>query len=422
MDKHKRKNPRKKHRDSSRKDYKKKFVEEAKEEVIVEEDKEVVKNFIDNTMNNEMNTTEDEIGEKNDLDNNTNSFDIQKYVKLKKNNKTLLAIAILLGGIAGGSFFIDIAQLFSHRGFSARALQDAQVVEYDGNTWVRYDDPKITVDVFDADDCKDCVTDEVLVRLRSLIPTLEAHRIDVRTAEGKQLAKNNNIKYIPAFVFSDDIVNSDFYQNAAILFKEAPNNTYYFEATDVGVPVGEYLENPSTDTGINLGNADAKVTIVAYTDFTCKMCKAVSLVINKVKSEFKDDVRVIIKAIPNPEQKNAKKIAVAAQCAYEQGKFDEYVGTLFNQQATLIKSEKVTELLSRYATNLKLDKEQFANCLVNEDNQKKLDENQQEASQFAVIGTPTLFINGQPHVGVITYENLKDQIETILNPEEKTQE
>ncbi len=421
MDKHKRKNPRKKHHNSFIKDNKKKLVEEAKKEVV-EENKEIVKNFIDKTMDNEINIEKDEIGGENSLDSNTDNSDFQECTKLKKNNKTLLAIVILLAGIAGGSFFVDIAQLFSHRGFSARAMQDAQVVEYDGNTWVRYDDPKITVDVFDADDCKDCVTDEVLVRLRSLIPTLEAHRIDVRTAEGKQLAKNDNIKYIPAFVFSDDIVNSDFYQSAAMLFKKAPNDTYYFEAADVGVPVGEYLENPSTDTGISLGNADAKVTIIAYTDFTCKMCKAVSPVINKIKSEFKDDVRIIIKAIPNPEQKNAREIAVAAQCAYEQGKFDEYVGTLFNQQTTLIKSEKVTELLSRYATNLKLDKEQFADCLVNEDNQKKLDKNQQEATQFAVIGTPTLFINGQPYVGTITYENLKSQIETILNPEETNQE
>jgi len=73
-------------------------------------------------------------------------------VKLRKNNKTLISIAILLGGIAVGSFFVDIVQLFSQRGFSARAIQDAQVVEYNGNTWVRYDDPKITVDVYDADD------------------------------------------------------------------------------------------------------------------------------------------------------------------------------------------------------------------------------------------------------------------------------
>lgn len=413
MSKHKRTNPRKKHRDSSIKDNKKDIVEEAKEEVL---DEDIIKNSIDKNMNIEEETSKKESEAKNCLQ----AFTAGELEcdKLRKNNKTLVAIAILLGGIAGGSFFIDIAQLFLQRGFSARAIEDAQVVEYDGNTWVRYDDPKITVDVFDADDCEDCVTDEVLVRLRSLIPTLEAHRIDVRTEEGQRLAKDSNIKHIPAFVFSEDIINSDFYQGAAILFREAPNNTYYFEASNVGVPVGEYLEEPGTDTGVSLGNTDAKVTIIAYTDFTCKMCGVIDPLIDKIRKEFKDDVRVITKIIPAVEQKNAVDIAVAAGCAHEQGKFNEYTKILFDQQETLIKSEDVVELLSKYATNLKLDTELFANCIINEDNKKKLEQNQVEASQFAVVGVPALFINGQPHVGVITYENLKTQVESILNPEE----
>jgi len=415
MNKHKRKNPRKKHRDPSIKDNKRDIVEEAREEILEEEV--VIKNSTNKIMDTEKEVDKRELEE----DENINT-DAGVYEKLRKNNKTLIAIAILLGGVAGGSFFIDIAQLFSQRGFSARAIKDAQVVEYDGNTWVRYDDPKITVDVFDADDCKDCVTDEVLVRLRSLIPTLEAHRIDIRTEEGKQLVKDNDIKHIPAFVFSKDIIDADFYQGAAILFKETSNNKYYFEAASVGVPVGEYLSEPSVDTGISLGAEDSKVTIVTYTDFTCKMCSVINPIINKVQKEFKDDVRVITKAIPAPEQKNAMEIALAANCAHEQGKFEEYTNTLFNQQTALTKSEKVTELLSRYATNLKLDTELFANCLIDEDNGEKIEQNQKEASQFAVVGTPTLFINGQPHVGVMTYESLKAQIEAIITPKEATQE
>jgi len=410
MTKHKRKNPRKKHRDSSVKDHKKDFVEEAKEEVLQE------KNIITNSIDDKAMDTEEKTIAKESEESKESSTDDKEYDKLRKNNRTLIAIVILLGGIAGGSFFIDVAQLFSGRGFSARAIEDAQVVEYNGNTWVRYDDPKITVDVYDADDCEDCVTDEVLVRLRSLIPTLEAHRIDVRTAEGKQLVKNNDIKHIPAFLFSEDIINSDFYQGAAILFKETPNNKYYFEAADVGVPVGEYLEEPSTDTGISLGDDKAGVTIVTYTDFTCAMCKTVNPIINKVREDFKNDVRVITKIVPAADQKNAMEIAIAAQCASEQDNFDEYANMLFNQQKTLINSETINDLLNKYATNLKLDTKTFTECLKNENSKKAIEQNITESSQFAVVGTPTLFINGQPHVGVITYENLTTQVKAILEP------
>ncbi|XLQ19591.1 MAG: DsbA family protein [Candidatus Moraniibacteriota bacterium] len=342
--------------------------------------------------------------------------------KLQKNNKTLLAIVILLAGIAAGSFFVDIAQLFSGKGFSARALKDAQVVEYDGNTWVRYDDPKVVVDVFDATDCEDCVTDEVLVRLRSLIPTLEAHRIDVRTEEGSQYARENDIKHIPAFLFTDDIIDSDFYQGAAILFKDAPNDKYYFEAANVGVPIGEYLETPSADNGIVIGNDDAKVDVVVFTDFTCAMCKTVDPIISKIQEEFKDDVKIIVKTVPDAEQKNAMKLANAAVCADEQDAFDKYGAIIFKNQKILKESDDVNITLIKYATSLKLDAEKFEECLNSKEIEEKVKDNITEASRFGITGTPTLFINGQPHVGVITYENLKEQIEAIVNPEESVQE
>lgn len=410
MIKHKRKNPRKKHRDPSIKDHKKDFVEEAKEEILQE------KNIITNSINKAMDTKEKTEESK------ESSADDKECDKLRKNNKTLIAIVILLGGIAGGSFFIDIAQLFSQKGFSARAIEDAQVVEYNGNTWVRYDDPKITVDVFDADDCKDCVTDEVLVRLRSLIPTLEAHRIDVRTDEGRQYASDNDIKHIPAFLFTDTIIESDFYQGAAILFKDAPNNTYYFEATNVGVPIGEYLEAPSTEMGVIVGNNDAETSIIVFTDFTCTMCKTVDPIIAKIQEEFKDNIKVVVKVTPDVQQKNSMKLAMAAQCANEQEIFDKYRALLFTNQKTLIESDDVNATLIKYATNLKLDVETFEKCLEADVQKELIENNITEASRFGVTGSPTLFINGQPHVGVITYENLKTQIESILNPEENIEE
>ncbi len=342
--------------------------------------------------------------------------------KLRKNKKTLIAVIILLSGIAMGSFFVDIVQLFSGKGFSARALADAQVVEYNGNTWVRYDDTKIVVDVFDADDCEDCVTDEVLVRLRSLIPTLEAHRVDVRTDDGRQYAKENNIKYIPAFLFSEKIINSDFYQGAAILFKDAPNNKYYFEAANVGVPIGEYLEKPSTDTGIIIGNENNKVNVVVYTDFTCKMCKAIDPIITKIQEEFEDDVKVIIKTTPDVDQKNAMRLAIAAECANEQKAFEKYNEILFINQKTLIDANNVNDILLKYAKNLKMDVEEFEKCINNKDTKEIVEKNITEASRFGVTGTPTLFINGQPHVGVITYENIKEQIESNITSENVSME
>ena len=334
--------------------------------------------------------------------------------RVQKRNKTLIAIIILFAGVACGSFFVDIVQLFTQKGFSAKALEDAQVVEYDGNTWVRYDDPKIVVEVFDADDCEECVTDEVLVRLRSLIPTLEAHRINVRTDDGAAYAKENEIKHIPAFLFDDNVIDSDFYQQAAILFKENGNNKQYFEAPSVGVPIGEYLEEPAEDNGIALDdNTENVATIVLYDNPVAKESNVAYPILQKIRSEQKESVHVIVKIVPDSEQKNSVQSALALYCASDQEKYDVYAALFYANHKEVMESEAVKELLYDYAQKAEMDTEKFDICVESGNVKTRLDENKLEASKFGVISAPTFFVNGEPHVGVITYQGLKEKIDAI---------
>lgn len=335
--------------------------------------------------------------------------------ELRKKNKTLIAAIILVAGIAAGSFFVDVVQLFSQRGFSAKALQDVQVLEYDGNTWVRYDDPKIVVEVFDADDCEECVTDEVLVRLRSLIPTLEAHRIDVRTEEGLKYAKENEIKHIPAFMFSKEVTESDFYQQAAILFKDNGNGKQYFEAPSVGVPIGEYIETPGSERAVVLGDAEAAVTVVLYDNFTAEESKTAYPIVKKILDEYKDKVNVFVKIVPDADQKNSMKTALAMYCADNQGKYNEYAAVVYTNHKDIVQTDVIDEVLEKYATNLQMDAQSFNKCIANGVSAEKIDENILEASKFGVIAAPTFFIDGKPHIGVITYQGLKDKIDAVLN-------
>lgn len=330
---------------------------------------------------------------------------------VRKQNKTLIAIIILCAGVACGSFFVDIVQLFSQKGFSAKALEDAQVVEYDGNTWVRYDDPKIVVEVFDADDCEECVTDEVLVRLRALIPTLEAHRINVRTEDGVAYAKENEIKHIPAFLFDSSIIDSDFYQQAAILFKDNGNNKQYFEAPSVGVPVGEYLEEPAEENGIALdNNTDNVITIVSYDNPVAKESGVAYPILEKIRSEQKENIHVIVKIVPDDGQKNSVQSALALYCASEQEKYDAYAAFFYADHKDVMESDTIKELLHGYAQKAEMDVETFDACVESGSVKKQLDENILEASKFGVISAPTFFIDGEPHVGVITYQGLKEKL------------
>lgn len=341
----------------------------------------------------------------------------EECLRLRKKNKTLISLVIIFGGVAVGSFFVDIVQLFSQRGFSARALQDAQVIEYDGYTWTRYDDPKVVVDVFDADDCIDCVTDDVLVRLRSLVPTMEAHRIDVRTEEGRQYAQKNDIHYIPAFIFDDAIIDSDFYQQAAILFKDNGNAKQYFDASSAGIPIGEYLNAPSHDEGIVLGDVNAPVTIVFYVDFLAENSNDMELILEKIQEDYQENVNVIIKLVPNVTVKNASKVARGLYCAYEQGFYESFMQVIEENRKTLIETNVIGDELMTRVQNLSVDNDAFAQCIDSTKSSQRIEKNSQEALKFGVAQTPQFFINEYHYSGVVTYQSVKDQIDMILSGE-----
>lgn len=384
---------------SQRKKHKKKMVQKKNKK---EFNNEKIENDIQKEENEKSQVTEE-------------NLNFSDWADLKKKNKNLIALLIILSGVAFGSLFVDVVQLLSQRGFSARALEDAQVVEYDGNTWVRYDDPKIIVEFFDADDCEDCVTDEVLVRLRSLIPTLEAHKIDVRTEEGGSYAQQSGIKYIPSFLFDDQIMESDFYQRAAILFRDNGNGRIFFDAPSVGVPIGEYLEVPNNDSGIVLGNGDSKIEIILYDNFTSNESSVTYPIIEKIRTEFKDDLGLVVKLVPDSEQKNSFDVAKAIYCAHAQEKYDAYVKAIYKDHDLVTQSDAIAELLQKYAQDQKIDTEMFDRCINSEDAQQNIDQNMREALQFGISAAPTIFINGGPHVGVISYQGLKDKIDQLLS-------
>ena len=78
------------------------------------------------------------------------------------------------------------------------------------------------------------------------------------------------------------------------------------------------------------GRADAPVQIVMYSDFQCPFCARVGATVKKVQETYGDRVRVVFRDFPlSSIHPRATAAAVAARCAYEQGRFWEYHDRLF---------------------------------------------------------------------------------------------
>lgn len=77
---------------------------------------------------------------------------------------------------------------------------------------------------------------------------------------------------------------------------------------------------PEIKDAIWRGNANAKVTVVEWSDFECPYCQRFVPTIAQLLTEYKDQVRFSYQTFPLSFHANAQKAAEAYECAKEQGK------------------------------------------------------------------------------------------------------
>lgn len=331
-----------------------------------------------------------------------------------KKIKNLISLAILLGGLFVGSLFVDIGQLVRGGGFSLGRLGTADIFRSGDKTWVAYSDPLITIKVINDDTCESCKPDEALVGLKRILPTILTQKVDQNSPEGRKLVADLEIKSIPAFIFSQEVEKTDFFQQAsAVLDKKG--NQYVLNTAQVGLPIGKYLETPAiSESDIKVGTQDAKVKIVEFSDFQCPFCKALHLTMKKILADYGDKILFVFKEFPLPIHPQAPGAALASECANEQGKFLPYADKLFDSQADWGKTTG-TQKFKTYAAELRLNATQFSQCLDSKKYQDKVDADLAEGKKFGLSGTPGTFVNNQFENGAVDYDTLKGIIDGELN-------
>jgi protein-disulfide isomerase len=338
---------------------------------------------------------------------------VSESITTTRKEKNLLAVAILLGGLFLGSLFVDLVQLISGEGFSPWATRNSNVLETSGKTWVGYGDPKVTLQVITDTKCADCDPSEALIWLRRVIPTVEATSVDIADPFGSELARRLGVITLPAFVFSKDILHTNFYSQASSLF-EARDGYYFFDMGKIGLPVGRYLKLPTVDDrDIISGSNDAKVTIVLFSDFECPYCKTFHEKLKQAAQPFGDQVRLVYKHFPLAFHTQAENAARAAECANEQGKFDQYSTHLYTKQGEWSKTTGLQKFKD-YAWWLKLEYRSFATCLESDRFKDKIVKDREEARSLSVRATPATFIGETFVDGAVETEDIKRIIEQEL--------
>jgi protein-disulfide isomerase len=212
------------------------------------------------------------------------------------------------------------------------------------------------------------------------------------------------------------IAVSLYYSNAKAPVKTVKNN--------VGTTVDKNTDmRPVDATDHILGNPNADIIIVEYSDTECPYCKVFHNTLKRVMSEYGNSGKVawVYRHFPIQQlHKKARKEAEALECANDLGgpsKFWEYTNLLYdttNSNDSLPESE-----LPRMAGTVGLDVNAFNACLSSGKFAGKVEEHYQDAVRAGGTGTPNSILilkDGTKTniVGAQPYENLKAVIDAML--------
>ena len=154
-----------------------------------------------------------------------------------------------------------------------------------------------------------------------------------------------------------------------------------------------------------MGSADAKLTVVEFSDFLCPYCAKAATYLKLSGSGNHDKARFVFRHYPldnscNPRlTKNvhpgACLLAEGAVCAQEQDKFWEYHDIAFETKGRITKP-----VVQNIAANIGLDLNAFKSCLESGRGLTVVKEDLEAGIRAGVTGTPNLFINGRILRGV----------------------
>jgi protein-disulfide isomerase len=177
-------------------------------------------------------------------------------------------------------------------------------------------------------------------------------------------------------------------------------------------PVGE-VKAVTKDDHIR-GKADAKVTLIEYSDFQCPFCQRFHPTMQQVIQEYGDKVRWVYRHYPLSFHPEANPSANAAECASEQGKFWEYGDALIANQTTL-----GTATYQKIRDDLKLNKKKFDDCFAAKKYNARILADEAGGNAAGVTGTPgTIVMNDkgfkQLIPGALPYDSVKTLIDQAL--------
>ena len=170
---------------------------------------------------------------------------------------------------------------------------------------------------------------------------------------------------------------------------------------------------------LKIGNKDAKITVKVFSSLTCPHCASFHKKIFKdLKKDYIDKgiVKFEHHAFPlDLAALNAEKIV---RCASNSNEKFKLLGKIYEKQkkwAVGSDINKINETLIKISSELKLDKKNLKDCLVDEKLQETiLNERINAQKQYNITSTPTIYVNNKKYEDKHEFKSFKKHIDKLL--------
>lgn len=166
--------------------------------------------------------------------------------------------------------------------------------------------------------------------------------------------------------------------------------------------LGESLARRAPDDAMALGDPEAPVVIIAYSDYQCPFCaKWVHDTQPELVERYVDrgELRIEWREFPYLGEES-RTLAAGAQAAAAQDGFWEYHSAVYEVQDEVRGAgPDLEEVLAGVADVAGLDRARFLEDLESEDLRARVEADFAEGQRIGVSGTPAFLVNGDPVIG-----------------------
>lgn len=160
-----------------------------------------------------------------------------------------------------------------------------------------------------------------------------------------------------------------------------------------------------------LGNKNAKVKIIAFSDFTCHYCGQASKTIEEILKEYGDDVGFVFKHLPLDEkgpggQASAYFIAIAKQ---DEAKAWDFYRAMYADREKLLSEGEA--FLKSTAQNLGVDMKKLQKDIHSKQVSELMGKDLADGQKLGVEGTPYFLVNDLVIRGALPLELFKNAVD-----------